>query len=279
MMNTTMEFSQLKEASVPVQTNPMPTMMMTREHISKEKICLVQGDCLEKMKNIDKESIDLILCDLPYGVTKNKWDVVIPFDALWVQYNRIIKKNGAIILFGSQPFTTMMIASNMKDFRYSLVWEKNKFSDFLNAKRKPMKTNEDICIFYKRQPTYNIQYWYSTPYERWNTQEAVDKQTNYGNHKQNVAKSDGKRLPTTILKFNRVERPKHPTQKPVDLLEWLIKSYTNEGENVLDNCMGIGSTGIAAKNLNRNFVGIELDETYFKMATEFMGELGELGKG
>jgi site-specific DNA-methyltransferase (adenine-specific) len=275
MMNTTMEFSQLKEASVPVQTNPMPTMMMTREHISKEKICLVQGDCLEKMKNIDKESIDLILCDLPYGVTKNKWDVVIPFDALWVQYNRIIKKNGAIILFGSQPFTTMMIASNMKDFRYSLVWEKNKFSDFLNAKRKPMKTNEDICIFYKRQPTYNIQYWYSTPYERWNTQEAVDKQTNYGNHKQNVAKSDGKRLPTTILKFNRVERPKHPTQKPVDLLEWLIKSYTNEGENVLDNCMGIGSTGIAAKNLNRNFVGIELDETYFKMATEFMGELGK----
>ena len=272
-----MEFEQKVEYNnhndIPVP-NPVQTML-TREHISKEKICLVQGDCLEKMKNIDKESIDLILCDLPYGVTKNKWDVVIPFDALWVQYNRIIKKNGAIILFGSQPFTTMMIASNMKDFRYSLVWEKNKFSDFLNAKRKPMKTNEDICIFYKRQPTYNIQYWYSTPYERWNTQEAVDKQTNYGNHKQNVAKSDGKRLPTTILKFNRVERPKHPTQKPVDLLEWLIKSYTNEGENVLDNCMGIGSTGIAAKNLNRNFVGIELDETYFKMATEFMGELGK----
>jgi site-specific DNA-methyltransferase (adenine-specific) len=187
---------------------------------------------------------------------------------MWEQYNRIIKNNGAIILFGSQPFTTMLISSNMTHFRYCLVWEKNKFSDFLNAKRKPMKTNEDICIFYKKQPTYNIQYWYSTPYERWNTQKAVDKQSNYGSHKENVAKSDGKRLPTTVLKFNRVERPKHPTQKPVDLLEWLIKSYTNEGENVLDNCMGVGSTGIAAKNTNRNFIGIELDEKYYNEAVD-----------
>lgn len=243
----------------------------TRDYINKEKICLVNGDCLNVMQNIEKESIDLILCDLPYGVTKNKWDVIIPFEKLWEQYNRIIKQNGAVILFGSQPFTTMLISSNMKYFRYCLVWEKNKFSDFLNAKRKPMKTNEDICIFYKKQPTYNIQYWYSTPYERWNTQKAVDKQSNYGSHKENVAKSDGKRLPTTVLKFNRVERPKHPTQKPVDLLEWLIKSYTNEGENVLDNCMGVGSTGIAAKNLNRNFIGIELDEVYFKQAVDLIG--------
>lgn len=244
---------------------------ITREIIDKNKIILEQGDCLDKMKFIDDKSIDLILCDLPYGVTKNKWDVVIPFDKLWEQYNRIIKDNGAVILFGSQPFTTMLISSNMKYFRYCLVWEKNKFSDFLNAKRKPMKTNEDICLFYKKQPTYNIQYWYSTPYKRWNTQQAVDKQTNYGSHKENKVESDGRRLPTTVLKFNRVERPKHPTQKPVDLLEWLIKSYTNEGENVLDNCMGIGSTGLAAKNLNRNFVGIELDESYFNQAVEFIG--------
>ena len=243
---------------------------ITREYIQKERVYLVNGDCLEVMLNIEKESIDLILCDLPYGITKNKWDVVISFEKLWEQYNRIIKKNGAIILFGSQPFTTMLISSNMKYFRYSLVWEKNKFSDFLNAKRKPMKTNEDICIFYKKQPTYNIQYWYSTPYERWNTQKAVDKQSNYGSHKENVAKSEGERLPTTVLKFNRVERPSHPTQKPTDLLEWLIKSYTNEGETVLDNCMGVGSTGIAAKKTNRNFIGIELDETYYNKAVCFI---------
>lgn len=248
------------------------TTSITRAFVSEQKRCLFQGDCLEVMQNIESNSIDLILCDLPYGVTKNKWDVVIPFDAMWEQYNRIIKDNGAVLLFGSQPFTTMLISSNMKNFRYCLVWEKNKFSDFLNAKRKPMKTNEDICVFYKKLPTYNIQYWYSTPYERWNTQKAVDKQSNYGKHKENVAKSDGKRLPTTVLKFNRVERPLHPTQKPVDLLEWLIRSYTNEGDVVLDNCMGVGSTGLAAKNTNRQFVGIELDESYFAKAVEFIGE-------
>ncbi len=242
----------------------------TREKLNKERVCLVKGDCLEVMLNIEPKSIDLILCDLPYGVTKNKWDVIISFEKLWEQYNRIIKDNGAIVLFGSQPFTTMLISSNMKYFRYCLVWEKNKFSDFLNAKRKPMKTNEDICIFYKKQPTYNIQYWYSTPYHRWNSQKAVDKQTNYGSHKSNVVESDGKRLPTTVLKFDRVERPSHPTQKPVDLLEWLIKSYTNEGETVLDNCMGVGSTGVASKKNNRNFIGIELNETYYNQAVEFI---------
>ena len=250
--------------------NQSKDIIFTREYLNKEKMCLLNGDCLDVMLNIETKSIDLILCDLPYGVTKNKWDVIISFEKLWEQYNRIIKDNGAIILFGSQPFTTMLISSNMQNFRYCLVWEKNKFSDFLNAKRKPMKTNEDICIFYKKQPTYNIQYWYSTPYKRWNTQKAVDKQSNYGSHKENVAKSDGKRLPTTVLKFNRVERPAHPTQKPVDLLEWLIKSYTNEGETVLDNCMGVGSTGVASKKNNRNFIGIELDETYYNQAVEFI---------
>lgn len=231
-------------------------------------IRLIHGDCMEHMSNIDAKSIDMILCDLPYGMTKNKWDVPIPFDDLWKHYNRIIKDNGAIVLFGSQPFTSLMIVSNQKMFRYCLVWEKNKFSDFLNAKRKPMKTNEDICIFYKRQPIYNPQYWDSTPYRRWNTQEAVDKQSNYGSHKSNVVESDGKRLPTTVLKFNRVERPDHPTQKPVDLLEWLIKTYTNEGALVLDNCMGVGSTGIAAKNQKRRFLGIELESRYYDMAVQ-----------
>lgn len=214
--------------------------------ISDEKIVLIHGECITEMKKLKDNSIDMILCDLPYGITKNKWDVVIPFDELWNEYSRLIKINGAIVLFGSQPFTSLLITSNLKMFRYCLVWEKNKFSDFLNAKRKPMKINEDIILFYKKQPTYNPQYWFSTPYTRWNTQAAVDKQTNYGTHKENRAESsDGRRLPTTILKYNRVERPLHPTQKPADLLEWLIKTYTNENDTVLDNCMGVGSSGVA----------------------------------
>lgn len=235
-------------------------------------IDLKQGDCLELMRDIPSKSIDMILCDLPYGTTKNKWDVVIPFTQLWEQYNRIIKDNGAIVLFGNQPFTSHLILSNERYFRYSMVWEKNKFSDFLNAKRKPMKVNEDICIFYKKQPTYNPQYSYSTPYKRWNTQQAVDKQTNYGKHKSNIAKSDGKRLPLTVLKYNRVERPLHPTQKPVELLEYLIKTYTNEGDLVLDNCMGSGSAGVACINTNRNFIGIELDQKYFQIAEKRIKE-------
>jgi site-specific DNA-methyltransferase (adenine-specific) len=232
-----------------------------------EKYKLIHGDCMVEMKNIKDKSIDMILCDLPYGMTKNAWDVVIPFDKLWIEYNRVIKDNGAIVLFGSQPFTSLMVVSNLKMFRYCLVWEKNKFSDFLNSKRKPMKTNEDIAIFYNKQPTYNPQYWYSTPYTRWNTQTAVDKQSNYGKHKENyVESSDGKRLPTTVLKFNRVERPMHPTQKPTELLEWLIKTYTNENEIVLDNCMGVGSTGVACKNINRRFIGIEIEEKYYEIS-------------
>ena len=228
---------------------------------------LLRGDCLIEMKTIETGSVDMILCDLPYGVTRNAWDVVIPFDALWAEYRRVIKDTGAIVLFGSQPFTSVMITSNLAHFRYCLVWEKNKFSDFLNAKRKPMKTNEDIAVFYKKQPTYNPQYWYSTPYTRWNRQEAVDRQTNYGSHRENFVESlDGKRLPTTVLKFNRVERPAHPTQKPVDLLEWLIRTYSNEGDTVLDNCMGAGSTGVACRHLRRRFIGIELDEAYFAIA-------------
>lgn len=236
--------------------------------INEENYKLINGDCLIEMKNIKDKSIDMILCDLPYGMTKNSWDVIIPFDKLWSEYNRIIKDNGAIVLFGSQPFTSLMITSNMKMFRYCLVWEKNKFSDFLNSKRKPMKTNEDIAIFYKKQPIYNIQYWYSTPYTRWNTQNAVNKQSNYGTHKENFVESDGKRLPTTVLKFNRIERPLHPTQKPTDLLEWLIKSYTNENDLVLDNCMGVGSTGVACKNIKRKFIGIELEYKYYEIAKE-----------
>lgn len=229
---------------------------------------LHNGDCIEVMKNIPDKSVDMILCDLPYGVTKNKWDIPIPFDKLWEHYNRIIKDNGAIVLFGNQPFTSKLILSNEKIFRYTLVWGKNKFSDFLNAKRKPMKIHEDICIFYKKQPTYNPQYTIGDPYTSWNKSDAVSKQTNYGKIKENIVVNDGKRLPTTVLKFNRKERPIHPTQKPVDLCEWLIKTYSNEGDTILDNCMGVGTTGVACKNTNRNFIGIELDTNYFNIAQE-----------
>lgn len=233
-----------------------------------EKYSIKQGNCLDLMAQMESKSIDMILCDLPYGTTRNKWDTIIPFDELWQNYNRVIKDNGAIVLFGNQPFTSHLVISNEKYFRYSLVWVKNKFSDFLNAKRKPMKVNEDILVFYKKQPTYNPQYTYGEPYTRWNTQNAVNKQTNYGTHNMNVSHSDGKRLPLTVLNFNRVERPVHPTQKPTDLLSYLIKTYTNENDVVLDNCMGSGSTGVACMETNRKFVGFELDENYFKIAEE-----------
>lgn len=242
-------------------------------------IKLIFGDCIEKMKNIPNESVDLILCDLPYGTTNNKWDIVINFEDLWNQYNRIIKKNGAIILFGNQPFTTDLINSNRKFFRYQLIWIKNKFSDFLNANRKPLKINEDINIFYKKQPTYNPQFSFSEPYERYNKQESVDKQTNYGKYKCNVTKNkDGRRMPTTALFFDKVIRTVHPTQKPVKLLEYLIKTYSNEGETVLDNCMGSGSTGVACVNTNRKFIGIELDKNYFTISIKRINEAVKISK-
>lgn len=232
---------------------------------------LYNDDCFNVFDKLNTK-IDMVLCDLPYGTTKNSWDIILPFDKMWSCINSVCKDTAAILLFGNQPFTSHLILSNEKQFRYSLVWEKNKFSDFLNAKRKPMKTNEDICVFYKKQPTYNPQYSYGEPYKRWNTQEAVDKQSNYGSHKQNISQSDGKRLPTTVLHFNRIERPQHPTQKPVDMLEYLIKMYSNEGDIILDFTMGSGSTGVACGRTNRNFIGIEKDENYFQIAEERIKE-------
>lgn len=228
-------------------------------------------DCFNVFDKLSTK-IDMVLCDLPYGTTKNSWDIILPFDKMWNCINSACKESAAILLFGNQPFTSHLVLSNEKYFRYSLVWEKNKFSDFLNAKRKPMKTNEDICVFYKKQPTYNPQYSYGEPYKRWNTQEAVDKQSNYGTHKQNISQSDGKRLPTTVLHFNRIERPQHPTQKPVDLLEYLIRMYSNEGDTILDFTMGSGSTGVACGRTNRNFIGVEKDEKYFQIAKERIKE-------
>lgn len=188
-------------------------------------------------------------------------------------YERVIKDNGAIVLFGDGMFTANLMLSNHKMWRYNLIWNKQRGCDFLNANVKPLKSHEDICVFYKHKPTYNKQYWYSKPYKRTKNGSLSD---NYGGRKPAYTESeDGKRNPLSILSFPRDGKRIHPTQKPVDLLEYLIKTYTNEGETVLDNCMGSGSTGVACINTNRNFIGYELDEKYFEIAKERLNECVE----
>lgn len=239
-------------------------------------IDIKQGDCLELMKEIPNKSIDMVLCDLPYGTTHNKWDNIISLDALWGGYERVIKDNGAIVLFGDGMFTANLMLSNPKMWRYNLVWDKQRGCDFLNANVKPLKSHEDICVFYKRKPTYNKQYWYSKPYRKTKNGSLSN---NYGDRKEAYTESkDGKRNPLSILSFPRDGKRIHPTQKPVALLEYLIKTYTNEGETVLDNCMGSGSTGVACINTNRNFIGYELDEKYFNIATERLNDCINLSR-
>lgn len=235
---------------------------------------MIRGDCLVEMKNIADKSIDMILCDLPYGTTACKWDAVIPFEPLWEQYRRIIKDNGAIVLTASQPFTSALVMSNIKMFKYEWIWEKNVPTGMILANRMPMKYHENICVFYDKQPTYNKQ----LIGRNWKTQKTVKKITRrarpdeHGINKdlQEWKDFDGKKKnPSSVVNFDVVPRATgtlHPTQKPVALFEYLIKTYTNEGDIVLDNCMGSGTTGVACKNLNRNFIGIELDEEYFKIA-------------
>ena len=223
-------------------------------------------DCLEGMKRIADKSIDMILCDLPYGMTCNKWDTVIPLDRLWKQYKRVIKDNGAIVLTASQPFASELICSNRKLFRYEWIWEKENSTNFLNAKKNPLKKHENILVFYKKLPVYNPQMSKGKPYT------AVRKEkpslNYYKNQKMAKTVSDGERYPISIIKFSRDKEKLHPTQKPVALFEYLIRTYTNEGETVLDNCIGSGTTAIACINTNRNFIGFELDEEYWEIANE-----------
>lgn len=232
-------------------------------------IKLICGDCLEVMKDIPDGSIDMILADLPYGVTaKNKWDSIIPFEELWGQYRRIIKDNGAIVLHCQQPFTTNLISSNMKEFKYCYTWFKHQVSGFLNAKKQPLRNIEDIAVFYRKQPTYNPQMTKG----KMQLKNTGGASSNYNDFKAMPNMSD-EYYPTTLLDFPlRRFKGGHPTQKPVELEEWLIKTYTNEGDTVLDNVMGSGTTGVACKNLNRNFIGIELDETYFNIAKQRIEE-------
>ena len=230
----------------------------------------MHGDCLKMMKSIPDGSIDMILCDLPYGITKNKWDVVIPFYKLWEQYKRIIKEHGAIALFCDGMFTSNLLQSNKKMWRYNLVWDKQRGCDFFNANVKPLKSHEDIAIFYKKKPTFNKQFWYSTAYKPVKSGGSLN---NYGCIKPAYSESKhGERNPLTIISFPKDWNKVHPTQKPVALLEYLIKTYTNENETVLDNCMGSGSTGVACVNTGRNFIGMELDDNYFEIAKKRIGE-------
>ena len=226
---------------------------------------LYNGDCLEIMKNIPDKSIDMILCDLPYGTTSNKWDSVIDLESLWGGYRRIIKDNGAIVLFAQTPFDKVLGNSNLKMLRYEWIWEKHIATGFLNAKKMPMKAHENILVFYKKLPTYNPQFTEGKPY----TGKSGRPSSNYGIHKDNfITINNGYRYPRDVVKFKHDKEKLHPTQKPVKLLEYLIKTYTNENMLVLDNCMGSGSTGIACLNTNRRFIGIELDENYYNIAKQ-----------
>lgn len=227
---------------------------------------LVRGDCLVEMKNIPDKSIDMILCDLPYGTTACKWDTVIPFEPLWEQYERIIKDDGAIVLTASQPFTSALVMSNIKLFKYEWIWEKSKATGYLNSKIMPMVAHENILVFGKGRTKYNPQKIKGKPYNKGQAHRPTDV---YGTQISTLVKNDdGTRCPRTIQYFITAESEGklHPTQKPIALFEYLIKTYTNEGDMVLDNCMGAGTTGVACKNLDCDFIGIELDEEYFKIA-------------
>ena len=237
-------------------------------------INLMQGDCLEKIKEIPDESIDMILCDLPYGMTQNKWDSYIPLDSLWTQYNRIIKPNGAIVLTSQGLFTAKLIMSQPQLYKYKWVWEKSKATNFLNSKKQPLRKHEDVCVFYKKQPTYNPQMTMGEPYDKGVRKDQLT--GSYGDFQPVHVRSDGERYPTDIIYVKTAEsegKVVHPTQKPVALLEYLIKTYTNENETVVDSTMGSGSTGVACVNTNRNFIGIEKEEKYFDISVNRIKEI------
>jgi site-specific DNA-methyltransferase (adenine-specific) len=228
-------------------------------------IKLLLGDCLEKMSEIPDGSVDMVMADLPYGTTACKWDSVIPFEPLWAAYKRVCKKNAAIVLTASQPFTTMLIASNMEHFRYCLVWDKKATTGFQTAKLMPLRRHEDIAVFYSAKPTYNP------------TMEVRGKPRKKGGSKvdngcygdlRSTESFNNEYYPTSIVEVSNAGKSGkvHPTQKPVALMEYLIRTYTNAGETVLDNTMGSGTTGVACINTGRNFIGIERDENYFNIA-------------
>ena len=248
-------------------------------------ITLLYGNCLERMKEIPDDSVNLILCDLPYGTTKCKWDTIIDIDKLWIEYRRIIKKpSGVILLFGQQPFTSMLISSNYEWFKYNLIWKKNKTTQFLLANYRPMKCTEDICVFSKGgaaaasrktgNMTYNPQNLVPVDIKKKNNKERIGKMLNQSHHlgpnNKLISNSEYSQkftnYPTELIEFDIEYDTIHETQKPVKLIEYLIKTYSNETDTVLDNTMGSGTTGIGCINTNRKFIGIELNELYYKLS-------------
>ena len=232
------------------------------------------GARLESMNNIPPTPADCLITDLPYGTTQCKWDTIIPFEPLWKQYNRIIKDNGAIVLFGTEPFSSHLRLSNLKNYKYDWIWDKVKGTGFLNAKRQPMRNHELISVFYKKQCTYNPQKTYGHKMKK--SYRSKDLQTDvYGEMKNDYTYESTGRYPRSIQVFSTDTQNSslHPTQKPVALIEYLIKTYTNDGELVFDSCMGSGTTGVACINTNRRFIGIELDNNYFEIAKNRISEV------
>jgi site-specific DNA-methyltransferase (adenine-specific) len=230
---------------------------------------LIQGDCLEVLKSVPDGSVDMILADLPYGTTACKWDTVIPFEPMWEQFKRVTRKNAAIVLTASQPFTSALVMSNVKMFRYEWIWRKSKATGFALCKKRPMKKHENICVFSKKIPIYNPQGLIKKENPTIN-KGSRGKKGNVGGDVYGGLNKDAiqthTNYPLSVIDFQVEHRPIHPTQKPVALMEYLIRTYTNEGDTVLDPTMGSGTTGVACKNLNRRFVGMEKDETYFAIA-------------
>ena len=235
-------------------------------------------ECIEGMKRIPDKSVDMILCDLPYGTTACKWDTIIPLEELWEQYERVIKDNGAIVLTATQPFTSTLVMSNIKKFKYQWYWKKNKVTGFANAKKQPLRNVEDIVVFYKKLPNYTPQGIVRVDKKKRNgksvggetLRKSIEESSGNG-----MLRTEGHEYvqhftnyPRQFLEIKCESKTIHPTQKPVALFEYLIKTYTSEGETVLDNCMGSGTTAIAAINTNRNYIGFELDEEYYNLANE-----------
>lgn len=239
------------------------------------------GDCLELMKNIPDKSIDMILCDLPYGTTACKWDSIIPFEPLWEQYERVIKDNGAIVLTAAQPFTSALVMSNPRLFKYEWIWKKTIFANFMHLKRQPAKKHENVLVFYKKQPTYNPRMESGTPYKNRRKKRKHKIEGTYGKVSDRTdVKNNGVRYPSSVQMFgNPNNKNVHPTQKPVLLFEYLIKTYTNEGETVLDNCIGSGTTAIASFNTGRSFIGIEKEKKYVDIANKRLAETRFLMEG
>lgn len=225
-------------------------------------------DCIEGLEGVEPDSVDMVLCDLPYGVTRNRWDEVIPMDVLWDHYRRVVKDNGAIVLFGQGMFTARLMTSNPKMWRYNLVWDKRLPSGFLNARKMPLRSHEDLCVFYKRHPAYHPQMETGEAVHSRGSGGGWQGSSNYGTQRFVESRRSNEKYPKSVLRFDKPHASKalHPTEKPVALLEYLIRTYTDEGDTVLDNAFGSGSTLVAAMRANRSFIGFETDEGYFETA-------------